>query len=166
MVYPPNGLVLSKTKEWTLIHATAQMNLRCITAKWKEARVKRLHTAWSHLYDILRKGKPSVVKQTSDFQGLGMRTGVTKGPENIWRVMQLFHCWLVVVKWLYAVIKTHRTIHTQKWIFLYVNSTSINKILMRTISSPRWGTIEGFIPHVNSLNRLVPCHSLQLAWSE
>ena len=133
----------------------------------KEARVKRLHTAWSHLYDTVIKGKPSVLKQTSGFQGLRKRTGVTEGPKNIARVMQLSPLLTAgVVIWLYVLIKTHRTIHTKKWIFMYANYTSINKIRMKTSSSPRWGTTEGFIPHVNSQNGLAPCRSLQLAWGD
>lgn len=158
-------MVLSNTEEWILIRATTQTNLRCVMLSQSSQSPKAAHCRISSFW---HSGKGKTISTETD-QWLPGAEDENRSHKGAWEHMkddELFPILtVVVVIWLYVLAETHRTVHTQKeWIFLYVNYTSIKKILMRTISSPWWGATERFIQHVDSLNGLAPYHSLQLAW--
>lgn len=55
----------------------------------KETRLKRLHTTWFSLYDILKNVKLETVKKISSCQDLG-REGCTGREQGVYRKIDLF----------------------------------------------------------------------------
>lgn len=81
----------------------------------KIASLKRLQTAWFHLYNMLEKANKRKRKHISNFQEL--EVGKRTGPRGTW-VIELFHTWMVVVVRRPRVsVKTHRTVHYRRMNF-------------------------------------------------
>ena len=109
------------------------MNLKSIIQSAR-SQTQRLHTVW-FIYDIPEKAK--LQRQKSDQQMptvRGRRMGlITKGHQGIWVVMEIFYILIVVVITNCLYLSKLRPVHLKRFIFLYVNYTSLNPQKRRQI---------------------------------
>lgn len=117
-VHPYNGILLNNKKEKLWIHETTWMNLKGIMLNERSHSQK---ITWFYLHDILERHEGRFGEQISGFQGFGVITWCDhKGQhKDMFWVIKLF-CILIVlgVTWIYARVKTHRTIHKKKANFI------------------------------------------------